>query len=82
MCKGYGNNASRRIVIKKRLGNIKKLSVLQKKKNFHKINNAPHNTNLFLINNFQENISDVETDEDEYIMIGTMKDSDEENEKF
>ena len=73
MCKTKGNTIARRLVIKRSLGK-------QNKRNHrsftisHKLINAPHNTNHFLINNYLENISDAETDEEEYIMLGSMKD--------
>ena len=73
MCKTKGNTIARRLVIKRSLGK-------QNKRNHrsftisHKLINAPHTTNHFLISNYLENISDAETDEEEYIMLGSMKD--------
>lgn len=81
MCKTKGYAVARRLFIKRSLGK-------QNKRNHrsltftHKISNAPHNTNNYLISNYQENISDVETDEEEYIIIGSMKDSMNENEEL
>ena len=73
MCKTKRNTIARKQDNKRSLGK-------QNKRNHrsftisHKLINAPHNTNHFLISNYLENISDAETDEEEYMMLGSMKD--------